>query len=171
MKKSSDRVHRSRAQLFTILILAAAVGYGYYEKATQVLPQAAIHFLEDVRLPQTGEKVLVFAPHPDDETIGAGGYIRESVDRGAVVRIILVTDGNKHNLEAKRYQEFRNAARILGVKPRDLIFLNHPDGQLKGCDKPSSTVSSRERLIHSLPLSSSTLILRITIQTTRSWGR
>ena len=135
MKKSSSGVRGSRTRLATIVILAAVVGYGYYQRTTQVLPQAAIHFLEDVRLPQPDEKVLVFSPHPDDETIGAGGYIRESVDRRAEVRIILVTDGNKHGLESQRYHEFSNAARILGVKPRDLIFLNHPDGHLKNCNK------------------------------------
>ena len=114
-----------------VIILAAATGGTYYYRATQVMPQAAIHFLTDVNVPRAGQRVLIFSPHPDDETIGAGAYILESVNRKAQVRIILITDGNKHNLAPLRYKEFRRSTRILGVKARDLVFLGFPDGKLK----------------------------------------
>jgi hypothetical protein len=39
-----------------------------------------------VKVGQKDQKVLVFSPHPDDETIAAGGYIIKSVKNGADVK-------------------------------------------------------------------------------------
>lgn len=103
-----------------------------------VLPQSAIGFLSDVRLPAAGQsaswRMLVFSPHPDDETLGAGAYIAMSVDRGAIVRIVLVTNGNRHRKMRKRYAEFRRATSILGVPERNLVFLGYPDKKLRRQD-------------------------------------
>ena len=131
MKKYWSIIRRNRVILgILIIILSLLAGYLIYIRNNQVLPQAAIGFLDDVKLPQNGQKVLVFSPHPDDETIGAGGYIYDSEKNGAEVKIVLVTNGNKHHLEDRRYQEFRQAASILGVKEENLIFLGYPDGHL-----------------------------------------
>ena len=132
MRKFAIAVRHRRVRLLILLLVVAAVaGFGYYARATAVMPQATIHFLSDVRLPEAGEKVLVFSPHPDDETIGVGGYLCESVHRRAIVRIVLITDGNKHNLEARRYMEFRKATKALGVPAKSLVFLEYPDGKLR----------------------------------------
>ncbi len=98
-----------------------------------VLPQATIFFLDDIELPTMGQKVLVFAPHPDDETIGAGGYIAASLRNGASVKIVLVTDGSKgvNNNTYIRYMEFKKATAILGVVEDDLVFLDFTDGRLR----------------------------------------
>ena len=122
-----------------LLILALAgfglAGYAVFAHYTEVLPDSAIHFLNDAVLPKSGQKVLIFSPHPDDETIAAGGYIYDALKNGAEVKIILVTDGNKHGLKERRYAEFRKATADLGVSASDLIFLNYPDGNLKGADQ------------------------------------
>ncbi len=78
---------------------------------------------------------MVFSPHPADETIGVGGYIAQSRKEGADVRVVLVTDGNKHHNEDIRYTEFKKATAILGVPESDLVFLNFPDGKLREQDK------------------------------------
>ncbi|MBM2820799.1 MAG: LmbE family protein [Candidatus Berkelbacteria bacterium] len=114
-----------------IIILGSLAGYYIYVRKNQVLPQAAIYFLDDIKLPEKGQKVLVFSPHPDDESIGAAGFIYDSVSKGAQVKIVLVTDGNKRHIKIRRYQEFEKATGILGVKKDDLIYLNYPDGNLK----------------------------------------
>ncbi|WP_266158420.1 PIG-L deacetylase family protein [Dyella silvatica] len=44
--------------------------------------------------PQT--RLLVIAPHPDDETIGAGGLIQQVREAGGEVRILLLTDGDNN---------------------------------------------------------------------------
>lgn len=128
-----DKLFRKRRFWFFVLIICSLFmgGWLIYAQNNQVLPQTAIHFLNDVKAPDAGQRVLVFSPHPDDETIATGGYIYDSEKRGAEVRIILVTDGNKHKLKERRYTEFKKATMSLGVKEEDLVYLNHPDGKLK----------------------------------------
>ena len=41
-----------------------------------------------------GERLLVVAPHPDDETLGAGGLIQRVLAHGGTVRVMLVTAGD-----------------------------------------------------------------------------
>lgn len=87
--------------------------------------------LPSVPQPEPGQRILVFTPHPDDETIAVGGYIYTASKAGALVRIVLVTDGNKHGLKIKRYREFREAARCLNLHNSDnLVFWGFPDGHL-----------------------------------------
>ncbi|RMH69148.1 MAG: glycosyltransferase [Gemmatimonadetes bacterium] len=71
-----------------------------------------------------GQRVLVFAPHADDETIGCGGTITLLTQAGNPVKIINVTDGRTGDF-SKRYDpqeyvqirqnELRAAAQILGT--------------------------------------------------------
>ena len=132
MKKLLKKIKNSRKIQVFILIIALTISAGlfWYIKTNSVMPQMAIYFLNDVKLPEKGQKVLVFSPHPDDETIACGGYIAQSVQRGAEVKIVLVTDGNKHSLQNLRYSEFKTATGILGVPIDNLIFLNYPDGKV-----------------------------------------
>lgn len=95
-----------------------------------VMPQGTIYFLNDVTLPSYGQTVLVFSPHPDDESLGAGGYIAQSIQNGAHVYIVLVTDGDKRHLKDTRYVEFKKATSRLGVPTDNLIFLEYQDGKL-----------------------------------------
>jgi LmbE family N-acetylglucosaminyl deacetylase len=95
--------------------------------------------LPEVVMPQSGQRVLVFSPHPDDESIGVGGYIAQSIANGANVEIVLVTNGNFHGNEQERYAEFKKATQILGVPESNLVFLGFPDGKL---DKMDPTVLS-----------------------------
>jgi hypothetical protein len=41
-----------------------------------------------------GERLLVAAPHPDDETLGAGGLVQRVLARGGSVRVLLFTAGD-----------------------------------------------------------------------------
>lgn len=132
MGKILKKIKASRKWQLLVLFLFLIIGlsvFGYF-KVNPVLPQLAIHFLNEVYLPQSEDVVLVFAPHPDDETIACGGYINESIKNGAEVYIVLVTDGNRHNLKAERYQEFQNATKVLGVSKENLIYLNYQDSKV-----------------------------------------
>ena len=89
--------------------------------------------------------LLVIAPHPDDETIGAYGLMRRMRRRGATVRVVVVTDGAashpgsttwpRERLIRERQRETRRAMRLIGLTPRELTFLNLPDGALAGAAK------------------------------------
>lgn len=123
----------TKPKVILCLVLALGLIFGaifYYLEKNQVMPQASIFFLDQVKLPQNGQRLLVFSPHPDDETIAAGGYIAMAEKNGAKVEIVLVTDGNKHGLRDKRYAEFKKSTGILGVPETDLVFLGFPDGKL-----------------------------------------
>jgi LmbE family N-acetylglucosaminyl deacetylase len=80
-------------------------------------------------------KIMVFAPHPDDEVIGCGGSIAAHVRAGDEVAIAYLTSGEAGGLNITpdelrdiREGEALQGAEILGVK--DLIFLRSPDGYL-----------------------------------------
>jgi LmbE family N-acetylglucosaminyl deacetylase len=70
----------------------------------------------------SGSRVLVFAPHPDDETLGCGGALADLLDRGARLDVVLVTDGaagarseeERGRIAAARLLESRRALEALG---------------------------------------------------------
>jgi LmbE family N-acetylglucosaminyl deacetylase len=45
--------------------------------------------------PPKGDKALILAPHPDDETLGCGGTIRLLLLRKTPVKVIFLTSGEK----------------------------------------------------------------------------
>ncbi len=52
------------------------------------------------------DRLLVFAPHPDDEALAAGILLRRAVAAGAAVRVVLATDGEA-NVWVERWVERR----------------------------------------------------------------
>lgn len=86
---------------------------------------------------EPAERVLVFAPHIDDETIGLGGTIRRYADSGAQVTIAIITDGKNSNassveadkLAETRKQELRSIQDLLGFT--DVRYLDYPDSEIK----------------------------------------
>jgi LmbE family N-acetylglucosaminyl deacetylase len=75
-------------------------------------------------------RVLVFAPHPDDETLGCGGTLALLAQR-CPVKVVLVTDGSgagglPPGAGEERQSEFVRALTVLGVT--DTMALGQPDG-------------------------------------------
>ena len=74
------------------------------------------------------EKILVIAPHPDDEVLGCGGTIRSLTKTGATVHLCIVTEAYtpewSKEFISKRPGEVKRAAKILGVK--EVHFLGFP---------------------------------------------
>ena len=75
---------------------------------------------------------VIISPHPDDETLGAGGLIASQIRRGIPVDIIAVTDGEaayagQTGLAVIRRVEQENAVRELGVSARAITRLGFPD--------------------------------------------
>ncbi|MDY0189352.1 MAG: glycosyltransferase [Desulfuromonas sp.] len=82
------------------------------------------------KLPQV-QRVVVFAPHPDDEVFGCGGTLCQLQTAGAVVSVHILTDGvlggdNRHGkLQQQRVEESRAALQLLGVS--EPVFWQLPD--------------------------------------------
>jgi|SRR5579859_959360 len=84
------------------------------------------------------QKILVFAPHPDDDVIGCGGTIIQHVKSGDEVRIVYITSGEAGSLKIApaelatlRVAEATAAAAVLGVPKDHLQFFGWPDGYLE----------------------------------------
>ncbi|MGZ5553222.1 MAG: PIG-L deacetylase family protein, partial [Chthoniobacterales bacterium] len=94
-------------------------------------------------------RLLFFAPHPDDESLAAGGLLQKAAAAGANVRVVFATNGDDNpwplrlierqwNIEAhhqllwgmRRMHEAREALQVLGHPPACADFLQLPDQRL-----------------------------------------
>jgi LmbE family N-acetylglucosaminyl deacetylase len=92
------------------------------------------------------DRLLIIAPHCDDETLGAGGTIAAARRQGLAVRVAFVTNGDgsrstqieqdtRHlrrnsfqELALMRQRETIAALKELNVAREDIVFLGYPDG-------------------------------------------
>jgi LmbE family N-acetylglucosaminyl deacetylase len=82
-------------------------------------------------------RLVVVAPHPDDEVLQAGGLMRWRQGRGGEIVIVAVTDGEASHarstrttpgeLRSRRAAERDEALRRLGVRPAAVVRLGVPD--------------------------------------------
>lgn len=110
-----------------VLILFLLVSFWY----SQIVPQAFIHLMDKIPYPERGQRILVIAPHPDDESIAAGGYVTTALRRGAEVWVVLVTDGNRRGKFRRRIQEFSRACSVLGIPADHRIYWHYSDNSLR----------------------------------------
>jgi len=84
------------------------------------------------------KSTVVFSPHPDDETLGCGGTIIKKKRMDTDVTIVFTTDGrtshrhliSEDKMKSIRKKEALEASRVLGMKEKDLIFLEFRSGKL-----------------------------------------
>lgn len=132
IKKLGAKISRKRLILVIgITVFCGLLGFFIYTREFSVLPDASVSLMRDAVNPTSADKVLIISPHPDDETIAAGGYIERAKKNDAKLEILLVTDGNRRGHGAERHQEFIDATKILGAEESDLKFLNLPEFYLK----------------------------------------
>jgi LmbE family N-acetylglucosaminyl deacetylase len=85
---------------------------------------------------QSSSKILAFSPHPDDSEEFAGGFLCQAVNRGARVKIVVVSDGRKGSHDAtdeekvaeKRRQEQEMAAKKMGAEKTE--YLGYKDTEV-----------------------------------------
>src|SRR6266850_471996 len=102
-------------------------------------------------LPQfaAAKTILVFAPHPDDETLVAAGRVRAAVLAGDTVKIVVVTAGDSSggvDEAARRAGESVAAAQLLGLTEQDVIFLGYPELgllQIYNAASPTDVITSK----------------------------
>jgi LmbE family N-acetylglucosaminyl deacetylase len=93
----------------------------------------------DVTATLATRSALIVAPHPDDETLGCAARILAAKRAGAVVTVVVATDGSGSHegvgadpaaIRELRRAELAEATRRLGLPASDVIELGHPDGEL-----------------------------------------
>jgi len=94
-------------------------------------------------------EVLFVAPHPDDETLAAGGLLLRLISAGSRVRVLFLTDGERNPLahsalerrfcfgttDRERFRALRRteasaALKRLGIDGNDCLFLSLPDSHV-----------------------------------------
>jgi LmbE family N-acetylglucosaminyl deacetylase len=102
------------------------------------------------------KSIIVFSPHPDDETLGCGGIIAKNVKEGNRVFIVFMTDGRYALTEAgimsyldplemreiRRAEAFK-ALRKLGIRAQDIFFLDIEDKALKNHKKEACDITRK----------------------------
>ncbi|WP_411687135.1 PIG-L deacetylase family protein [Acinetobacter indicus] len=118
--------------------------YGSGTDQAQWLNWSGLTGLPDLNLtqhfPERG-RVLIFAPHPDDEILGCAGLMQQLAAAGRELLLVAVTNGTGSHPRSKRYsveqlnvlrpQESLNALAVLGLEHKvQRIALNIADGQV-----------------------------------------
>ncbi|UIJ73126.1 PIG-L deacetylase family protein [Aurantimonas sp. HBX-1] len=95
----------------------------------------------------TAERVLIVAPHPDDETLGCGGLAARLARLGRQIHTLFVTDGGashrnsaqwpRERLAAQRETEARAALLALGLDPDASTFLRLHDAAMPPQGSPA----------------------------------
>ena len=87
---------------------------------------------------------LFIGAHPDDIELGAGGTVCHLVSMGWDVWFCVATSETDISIAEKRKKEAIDAAKILGIKPQKILFLDFPDGNLE-CNR--STVGKFRNIL------------------------
>jgi len=136
-----------KAVLLTLALPLCAVGLFCLLTAYKIYASnEAEKQLAAAPAPQPGQRILVFAPHPDDETLGAAGLMRQARLRNDDVRVVIITNGDGFRISAAsefheltvppkdfvrygylRQGEARIALGVLGIPADHVHFLGYPD--------------------------------------------
>lgn len=137
-------LHHVRAGMLLLLIMFTVF---FYDQA-QAISDLRLADLTPLHL-EPAQKMLVIAPHPDDELLAAGGLIQKVLETGGQVGVVLVTNGDGQyfsplvvdqkvrpkeidyiDIGRRRQVESVDALEALGVHRDAIDFLGYPDGKL-----------------------------------------
>lgn len=121
-----------------LMVLVAAAGLVVFAGKAAAQKESIVFDKDD--------KVLILAPHPDDEAIATAGVIQQALKAGASVKVVCLTNGDNNELSFIVYEkrlvfkkrqflhmgelrakETERAMESLGLSRSDVIFLGYPD--------------------------------------------
>jgi LmbE family N-acetylglucosaminyl deacetylase len=91
----------------------------------------------------TGKSILIFTPHPDDETFSMGGTLALLAKNKNQIHIVIYTNDNKGSLDLEmtrerlariRRAEEEKACTLLGIPLANIHWLGYDDGDLEYAD-------------------------------------
>jgi LmbE family N-acetylglucosaminyl deacetylase len=97
--------------------------------------------------PAFGPRVVIAAPHPDDEVLGCAGIMAWLVDRGIRVEIVAVTDGDASHARSTRITRPVLVARRRCERDRALAALGLPSLPVDRLQLPDGRVHAHERVL------------------------
>lgn len=132
--------------LFLILSLFCVLPHFRPVYAAKPIPEICQPRPREIAKISKDDRILILAPHPDDESIGCAGIIQEALRAGADLHVLYLTNGD-HNEFAfivyekrltfmqsefihmgnVRQEEAIKAMELLGLGKDNLIFLGYPD--------------------------------------------
>lgn len=117
--------------------------------STPLIERTGRTLIRELDVDEFGDRLLIVAPHPDDETIATGGLIQRALQRKKQVHVIVMTNGDGFRKAAQilydvsdpqathykqlgehRQRELLKAVARLGISPGKVHFLGYPDGGL-----------------------------------------
>lgn len=127
-------------------LLAALVSLGFYANLHRTAQAMSGTSLPKLPALTKTQRLLVIAPHCDDETLGAGGLIAQARQSGIPVQVVFLTNGDAFpaacalvtrrlptratdyvHLGEIRQKEALKALAALGVDAGSVTFLGYPD--------------------------------------------
>ena len=167
MANARSRASKRRRLRFTILgaglSLVLACNTANSRTAAPMPPMAP---------PRAADRILVIAPHPDDETLCCGGYLQQAVAAGATVGVVWITAGDSFEIDAivtertlrpkgagleklgaRRTTEAHAAADRLGVARAHQYLLGFPDRDIRALlhGPPGTPLRSRYTGVSAVP--------------------
>ncbi|NIA13514.1 MAG: PIG-L family deacetylase [Nitrospiraceae bacterium] len=135
----SDRIRWAILLGIGLVWASAAAGQPLIVPLAEKAEVAAGDRVED----WTGKSILVFTPHPDDDTFSMGGTLARLAANDNKIVIVIFTNDNKgskdldmtrERLARIRRAEEEEACRVLGIGKESLVWLGYDDGDLEYAD-------------------------------------
>ncbi len=114
--------------IFSSLIILSGLFILFY---FWIFPKIVYSFLKEIKKPTKKDRILVFAPHPDDESLGCFGYLVKAIKAKARVRVVVLTDGYFLSQPERRYKETLQTLSEIGIGKENIFFLGFKDIHLK----------------------------------------
>lgn len=142
MANRSERRHLLIPIVLFVVTIAGLFSSVAYNKRSRIPVSLD---LQPISL-QNYQNIMVFAPHCDDETLGAGGLIQMALRENKNIIVVMETNGDGYlfatmeefhhiyphpqdfiNMGSIRQQETLRALQTLGLSADHVIFLGYPD--------------------------------------------
>ncbi|MEM4181688.1 MAG: PIG-L family deacetylase [Candidatus Pacearchaeota archaeon] len=112
--------------LLAVLVLIYLFFFYFYK-----LPRFFYLFFKKIRNPTKKDRILVLAPHPDDESLGCFAYLNKAKKVGAKIRVLVFTDGYFLANPERRYSEVLTTLSKINILKKDVKFLGFRDIHLR----------------------------------------
>ena len=147
LKRVASTSLKLNLRLIILLILMIS-GFSQFYDRSRATSNLQISDLPELSISDY-QRALIITAHPDDETLGAGGFIQEALAKDLEVKVVIVTNGDGQkfapfalnrkiipraddyiSLGQRRQKEALVALKQLGLDPAQVIFLGYPDRRI-----------------------------------------